>query len=77
MVAFCCGEGGTGGGNLTFNLQQIFPPANDNFEDATWIDFPAFQQQRRHYCGYAAGWRAGVYLRVGRVRQHDMVSVRQ
>jgi hypothetical protein len=37
MVALCCGSGGNGGGNLRFSVNQLFPPANDDFEDATPI----------------------------------------
>jgi PKD repeat protein len=37
MVAFCCGSGGNGGGSLTFSVDQIHPPGNDNFADASPI----------------------------------------
>lgn len=37
MVSQCCGNGGTGGGNLQFSLSQISPPGNDNFANATPI----------------------------------------
>jgi PKD repeat protein len=35
MVAQCCGDGGTGGGNLHFSVSQLIPPGNDNFANAT------------------------------------------
>ena len=35
MVAFCCGSGGNGGGSLQFSVNQILPPGNDDFADAT------------------------------------------
>jgi len=35
MVAQCCGDGGTGGGNLQFSVSQPIPPGNDNFANAT------------------------------------------
>jgi chitodextrinase len=37
MVGFCCGDGLSGGGSLTFSVNQLLPPANDNFTDATPI----------------------------------------
>src|SRR6266498_2301580 len=40
MVGRCCGDGGNGGGSLTFSVNQTTPPAppgNDNFADATPI----------------------------------------
>ena len=37
MVAFCCGSGSNGGGNLQFSVSQILPAANDDFADATSI----------------------------------------
>src|SRR6266516_4699633 len=37
MVAFCCGDGGNGGGDMQFALSQILPPVNDAFADATSI----------------------------------------
>jgi hypothetical protein len=37
MVAFCCGSGGNGGGNLQFSVNQLLPPGNDDFADATPI----------------------------------------
>ncbi len=37
MLARCCGGGGNGGGNLQFSVDQIPPPGNDDFADATTI----------------------------------------
>jgi PKD repeat protein len=37
MVGFCCGTGGNGGGSLTFSVNQIVPPGNDDFADAATI----------------------------------------
>jgi hypothetical protein len=37
MISTCCGTGGTGGGQLTFNVSGSPPPANDNFSSATQI----------------------------------------
>jgi PKD repeat protein len=37
MVAVCCGSGQNGGGSLTFSVNQILPPGNDDFANATPI----------------------------------------
>ncbi len=37
MVAFCCGSGGNGGGSLTFSVNQLLPPGNDDFANASPI----------------------------------------
>jgi hypothetical protein len=37
MVGFCCGNGGTGGGNLTFSVTSVQTPVNDNFANALAI----------------------------------------
>lgn len=37
MAARCCGSGGNGGGNLQFSVNQLFPPGNDAFANATPI----------------------------------------
>jgi len=34
MVGFCCGYGSNGGGQLTFSVNHVLPPTNDNFADA-------------------------------------------
>jgi len=44
LVAACCGSGGNFGGNLQFHLTEVFPPANDNFADATPITALPFDQ---------------------------------
>lgn len=35
LVGFCCGFGLNGGGALVFSVQEVPPPANDNFDQAT------------------------------------------
>ena len=35
MVGFCCGNGLDGGGPLTFSVETLAPPPNDNFANAT------------------------------------------
>jgi PKD repeat protein len=35
MVGFCCGNGSNGGGSLAFSVDQVLPPSNDNFTNAT------------------------------------------
>jgi hypothetical protein len=37
MVAVCCSSGESGGGSLTFSVNQVTPPANDDFANATPI----------------------------------------
>jgi hypothetical protein len=37
MVGFCCGNGGTGGGSLTFSVNLLVTPTNDDFAEATPI----------------------------------------
>jgi PKD repeat protein len=37
MVAFCCGSGGNGGGSLQLSVNQILPPSNDDFANASQI----------------------------------------
>jgi hypothetical protein len=37
MISRCCGSGGSGGGQLVFNVSVPQPPANDNFSSATLI----------------------------------------
>jgi PKD repeat protein len=37
MISQCCGSGGSGGGQLAFNVSAPTPPANDNFSNATQI----------------------------------------
>jgi hypothetical protein len=37
MVAFCCGSGQNGGSNLHFSINQLLPPGNDDFANATPI----------------------------------------
>jgi len=37
MISRCCGLGGSGGGQLTFNVSVPQPPGNDNFSNATPI----------------------------------------
>jgi hypothetical protein len=37
MISQCCGSGGTGGGQVVFNVSAPAPPANDNFSGATQI----------------------------------------
>ena len=37
MLALCCGDGGNGGGSLQFSVNQLLPPGNDDFADATPI----------------------------------------
>jgi hypothetical protein len=37
MVARCCGFGGSGGGSLSFSVDQILAPGNDDFAGATAI----------------------------------------
>jgi hypothetical protein len=37
LVAVCCGNGGTGGGDLVFSVAEIEPPGNDDFANATTV----------------------------------------
>jgi PKD repeat protein len=37
LVGFCCGNGGDGGGDLVFSVQETSGPANDDFENAQVI----------------------------------------
>lgn len=37
LAGRCCGNGGSGGGNLTFSLAELQSPANDEFAGATAI----------------------------------------
>jgi hypothetical protein len=37
MVGICCGTGRNGGGSLTFSVNHIVPPSNDDFADAAPI----------------------------------------
>jgi len=43
LVGFCCGTGGTGGGNLVFSAAEIQPPANDDFANATAVSALPFR----------------------------------
>ena len=37
LVAFCCGDGGNGGGSLQFSVSEVLAPGNDAFADTTSI----------------------------------------
>jgi hypothetical protein len=45
MAAYCCGSGGSGGGNLHFSMTQVTPPTNDNFADAATVNGLPFTAQ--------------------------------
>ncbi|MER7443518.1 PKD domain-containing protein [Micromonospora avicenniae] len=34
MAGYCCGNGSDGGGSLRFSVEEVLPPANDDFADA-------------------------------------------
>ena len=37
LVGYCCGQGGSGGGNLVFNVDEQQPPMNDNWVNAMLV----------------------------------------
>jgi hypothetical protein len=48
MVAFCCGSGQNGGSNLHFSINQLLPPGNDDFANATSISSLPFADTVDH-----------------------------
>jgi PKD repeat protein len=43
LIGYCCGNGGDGGGNLVFNVQETSGPTNDNFASAQEVSGLPFE----------------------------------